>query len=281
VRSKIAVISHEDKVDPVGACVGMKGSRVQAVVKELNGERIDIVPWSVDAKVFDTRAVSPAKVQTIELNEEEKSMTIIVADDQLSLAIGKKGQNARLASKLTGWKIDLVCESDRKKAREETVMLVSVTELPGVDEEMAVNLMANGIQTIQDLANSNRQALVDVPGIDDEMAGELLETAKSFLAALRSELAARGGVELLEEEEEEEEETEEAGGPVSPDDEIVTDEMVEEAARRRAMVSGEAAAEGVAGAADEHADVGTEVGGAPSGPDEPRAEGAEDEPSSQ
>jgi N utilization substance protein A len=231
VRSKIAVVSHEEKVDPVGACVGMKGSRVQAVVRELNGERIDIVPWSVDAKVFVTRALSPAKVQTIELNEEERSMTIVVADDQLSLAIGKKGQNARLASKLTGWRIDLICESDRKKTREETVLLVPVDELPGVDETIAAQLQAMGVETIQDLAAKPRDELRAVEGIDEETAERLHETAKSFLVALRAELA-RGGADL-EDEEEEEEETDAA--PRSPDDEIVTDEMVEEAARRRAQ----------------------------------------------
>ncbi len=279
VRSKIAVVSHEEKVDPVGACVGMKGSRVQAVVKELNGERIDIVPWSSDAKVFVTRSLSPAKVQTIELNEEEKAMTIIVADDQLSLAIGKKGQNARLASKLTGWKIDLVCESDRKKAREVTVMLVAITELPGVDEDLAANLMANGVNTIQDLAGSNRQALVEVPGIDEETAGELLETARSFLAALKSELAARGEAELLEEEEEEEEDVEEASAPRSPDDEIVTEEMVEEAARRRAMAAAEPSeedADAPAGEADEAE--APEEGPSPGEAEATGAEGAEDEP---
>jgi N utilization substance protein A len=219
-------------------------------------------------------------VQTIELNEEEKAMTIIVADDQLSLAIGKKGQNARLASKLTGWKIDLVCESDRKKAREVTMMLVAITELPGVDEDLAANLMAHGLNTIQDLAGSNRQALVEVPGIDDETAGELLETARSFLAALRSELAARGEAELLEEEEEEE--PEEAPAPRSPDDEIVTEEMVEEAARRRAMAAAQPSEEAADAAEDEMDEMDetetAEEGETPESAVSPDLEGTEDEP---
>jgi len=250
VRSKIAVVSHEEKVDPVGACVGMKGSRVQAVVRELNGERIDIVPWSSDAKVFVTRALSPAKVQTIELKEEDRSMMIIVADDQLSLAIGKKGQNARLASKLTGWRIDLSCESDRKKAKEETLLLVPIGELPGADEAVAAILAESGIATIQDLANKPAAEVLAIAGIDEETAERLHATAKSFLVALRNELAQRGDV--IEEEEEEEEEAEEAPAVRSPDDEIVTDEMVEEAARRRAIAVGDVPAEdaGVDVAAD-------------------------------
>lgn len=234
VRSKIAVISHEEKVDPVGACVGMKGSRVQAVVRELNGERIDIVPWSSDAKVFVSRALSPAKVQSIELNEDEKAMRIVVADDQLSLAIGKKGQNARLASKLTGWRIDLICESDRKKAREEATMIVPVSELPGADEAVAASLLGAGITTIQELAARPLEEIAAIEGIGEESAERLHGTAKSFLVALRAELARGASVE---EEEEEVEGAEEPAAARSPDDEVVTDEMVAEAERRRAVAT--------------------------------------------
>jgi N utilization substance protein A len=232
LRSKIAVVSHEEKVDPVGACVGMKGSRVQAVVRELNGERIDIVPWASDAKVFVARALAPAKIQTIELNEGEKAMTVIVADDQLSLAIGKKGQNARLAAKLVGWKIDLVCESERKKVTEQQEMLVSIEELPGVGEKLAKNLLSEGIETIQDLSKMSIEQLTAVPGIGEKTAEKLFETAKQFLAALRTELD-RKRFETEEDTEEIDAAGEEEMVAVSPDDEVVTDEMVAEAARRR------------------------------------------------
>jgi N utilization substance protein A len=242
LRSKIAVISHEEKVDPVGACVGMKGSRVQAVVKELNGERIDIVPWANDAKVFVTRALAPAKIQTIELNEADRAMTVIVADDQLSLAIGKKGQNARLAAKLVGWRIDLICESERQKLREQEEMVVPVAELPGVGEKTAANLIAAGIESIQDLAKTSMDDLVQVPGVGEKTAEKLLETAKQFLTALRSELARKAA--------EEEEEEEEEAAPVAPDLEVVTDEMVAEAAARR-RGDAEAATEEEAPAAEE------------------------------
>jgi N utilization substance protein A len=212
--------------------VGMKGSRVQAVVRELNGERIDIVPWASDAKVFVARALAPAKIQTIELNEGEKAMTVIVADDQLSLAIGKKGQNARLAAKLVGWKIDLVCESERKKVTEQQEMLVSIEELPGVGEKLAKNLLSEGIETIQDLSKMSIEQLTAVPGIGEKTAEKLFETAKQFLAALRTELD-RKRFETEEDTEEIDAAGEEEMVAVSPDDEVVTDEMVAEAARRR------------------------------------------------
>ncbi len=245
LRSKIAVVSHEEKVDPVGACVGMKGSRVQAVVRELNGERIDIVPWASDAKVFVGRALAPAKIQSIELNEAEKTMTVTVADDQLSLAIGKKGQNARLAAKLVGWKIDLVCESERKKQHEQQEMLVSIEELPGVGDKLAKNLLSEGVETIQDLAKMTLEQLVAIPGIGEKTAEKLLETARNFLAALRTELD-RKGYDAEDDSDDDEESDEEQTR--SPDDEVVTDEMVAEASRRRAEVEAGAAID--AGPAD-------------------------------
>lgn len=114
-RSKISVYAHDPEVDAVGACVGTKGARVQAIVNELNGEKIDIVEWSEDPVVFVANALSPSKVLDVIVNEEEKSTTVIVPDYQLSLAIGKRGQNARLAAKLTGWKIDIKSESDARE----------------------------------------------------------------------------------------------------------------------------------------------------------------------
>lgn len=124
-RTKIAVCSRDSTVDPVGACVGMKGSRVQSVVRELRGEKIDIIPWSDDPRVFIAEALSPAVVERVGINEEEKSALVVVADSQLSLAIGKKGQNVRLAAKLTNWKIDIISESEyeQKRAREREIEL--------------------------------------------------------------------------------------------------------------------------------------------------------------
>src|SRR5207244_10399336 len=114
-RSKISVYSTDPRVDAVGSCVGLKGSRVQSIVRELGGERIDIVPWSQDPGVFVSRALSPAKVLDVKVHEAERRMVVVVADDQLSLAIGKGGQNARLAARLTGWKIDLISKTEQKK----------------------------------------------------------------------------------------------------------------------------------------------------------------------
>ena len=123
VPFKIAVASKDSQVDPVGACVGMKGSRVQAVVRELRGEKIDIIPWSEDPRIFIAKALSPAVVEKVGVTEEDRSALTVVADSQLSLAIGKKGQNVRLAAKLTGWKIDILSESEydqeRQKEREQ------------------------------------------------------------------------------------------------------------------------------------------------------------------
>ncbi|HBI23552.1 MAG TPA: transcription termination/antitermination protein NusA, partial [Nitrospiraceae bacterium] len=122
-RTKISVLSKDPSVDPVGACVGMKGSRVQAVVRELKGEKIDIIPWSEDPRVFIAESLSPAVVERVGINEEEKSALVVVSDQQLSLAIGKKGQNVRLAAKLTNWKIDIINESeyDAKRSKEKDI----------------------------------------------------------------------------------------------------------------------------------------------------------------
>ena len=114
-RSKISVFAHDDEIDPVGSCVGAKGARVQAIVNELNGEKIDIVEWSEDPVVFVANALSPSQVLDVQVDEEEKSTTVVVPDYQLSLAIGKRGQNARLAAKLTGWKIDIKSETDARE----------------------------------------------------------------------------------------------------------------------------------------------------------------------
>jgi len=175
-RSKIAVYSNDADVDPVGAAVGMKGSRVQSVVQELRGEKIDIIPYSSDPAKFVCNALSPAKVSKVYLNNEEKYMEIVVADDQLSLAIGKRGQNVRLASKLTGWKIDIKSESKMEKLSEEVVERLSA--LPGVGEIVARVLYDEGFYTIEDVAEADGAELGRISGIGEKKGEKIVEAAR-------------------------------------------------------------------------------------------------------
>ncbi len=182
-RSKISVYSTDPRVDAVGSCVGMKGSRVQSIVRELGGERIDIVPWSQDPTVFVSRALSPARVMDVRVVEAEKRMVVIVADDQLSLAIGKGGQNARLAARLTGWKIDLVAKSEEKKRQDlERASRVEVEKL-SLGEATTQKLISAGIETVQELVNAPIEKLTEIPGIGEKTAEKLLTAAQEYLAA--------------------------------------------------------------------------------------------------
>ena len=182
-RSKISVYSTDPRVDAVGSCVGMKGSRVQSIVRELGGERIDIVPWSQDPTVFVSRALSPARVMDVRVVEVEKRMVVIVADDQLSLAIGKGGQNARLAARLTGWKIDLVAKSEEKKRQDlERASRVEVEKL-SLGEATTQKLISAGIETVQELVNAPLEKLTEIPGIGEKTAEKLLTAAQEYLAA--------------------------------------------------------------------------------------------------
>ncbi len=191
MRSKVAVVSHDDKVDPVGACVGIKGSRVQAIVRELNGERIDIVPWSADPVVYVGRALSPAKVKQVHLSEDGKEVKVVVEDDQLSLAIGKGGQNARLAAKLTGLKIDLTSEGEVERRHEaERLMRIEVEHMPGVGEKMAESLIRAGIETAAELAAAKPEDLVALPGIGAKTAEKLLALAREAVASRATEVEA-------------------------------------------------------------------------------------------
>jgi N utilization substance protein A len=178
-RSKIAVYSKDADVDPVGASVGMKGSRVQSVVQELRGEKIDIIPYSPDPAKFVCNALSPAKVSKVYLNDEEKYMEIVVADDQLSLAIGKRGQNVRLASKLTGWKIDIKSESKMEKLSEEVVE--RLTTLPGVGEIIARVLYEEGFYTIEDVAEADGEELGRICGIGEKKGEKIVEAARAMV----------------------------------------------------------------------------------------------------
>jgi transcription termination/antitermination protein NusA len=182
-RSKISVYSTDPRVDAVGSCVGLKGSRVQSIVRELGGERIDIVPWSQDAGVFVSRALSPARVMDVRVHEADKRMVVIVADDQLSLAIGKGGQNARLAARLTGWKIDLISKADEKKRQDlERVNRVEVEKLD-LGDATTEKLISAGIETLQELLATPLEKLIEIPGIGEKTAEKLLTTAQEYLVA--------------------------------------------------------------------------------------------------
>jgi N utilization substance protein A len=175
-RSKIAVSSRDRDVDPVGACVGMKGSRVQAVVQELRGEKIDIVPWDADPARFVCNAIQPAEVSRVIIDAGTHTMQLIVSDDKLSLAIGKKGQNVRLASQLTGWRIDILSEA---KVREmEARALASLSSIEGVTAEAADHLFRQGWRSAREVARTGADELVGLPGIDDNAAAErVIESA--------------------------------------------------------------------------------------------------------
>ena len=191
-RAKIAVISTERDVDPVGACVGMKGSRVQAIIRELRGERIDIIEWSEDPAMFAANALSPAKVSKVEINSfEEKKLTVTVPEDQLSLAIGKKGQNVRLAAKLLGWHIDIRSAEEAARAAAaqlEAVMaggeatLTDIRDSLALDQITAERLKDRGIETIDQLAQLSVDELVDAIDVSFDQANEIIERAHRLLA---------------------------------------------------------------------------------------------------
>jgi N utilization substance protein A len=189
-RAKVSVVSNDDKIDAVGACVGIKGSRVQAIVRELGGEKIDIVPWSQDAVVFVTRSLSPAKVLEAQVIDQEQKILVTVADDQLSLAIGKGGQNARLAAKLTGWKIDLISKSERERQRDfDKRSRVDIEELEGAGPKLREKLIREGIETVQDLVKTPLAELLAIQGVGEKTAEKLLEEARELLERKSRELA--------------------------------------------------------------------------------------------
>jgi N utilization substance protein A len=188
-RSKIAVASRDSDVDPVGACVGMKGSRVQAVVQELRGERIDIVPWSPDAARYVCSALSPAAVSKVIIDEAQKAMDVIVPDDQLSLAIGRRGQNVRLAVQLTGWKIDIKSETKMREIAQWLARAVSAVE--GCGEPEAELLLQQGVTSLEDLSSCANEVLTQLPGIDEQGAESIKARAGELVAVKAAEDEAR------------------------------------------------------------------------------------------
>jgi N utilization substance protein A len=177
-RSKIAVSSRDSDVDPVGACVGMKGARVQNIVQELKGEKIDIIPWHPDPAKFATNALSPAQVSRIILNKGIQTMEVIVPDDQLSLAIGKRGQNVRLASRLVGWKIDVKSESTYSKSLKEGYL--SLLRIPGVGEITASLLHEAGFTSAREVAETSVEELIQATGITEKKATALVAAAQEM-----------------------------------------------------------------------------------------------------
>jgi transcription termination/antitermination protein NusA len=188
-RSKIAVVSHDERVDAVGSCVGMKGSRVQAVTRELAGEKIDIVPWSEDPMTLITRALSPARVHQIIPDEVNHSVTAVVDDDQLSLAIGREGKNVRLAAKLTTWKIDLVSTSEHQlRERLASELSMGIAQMTGVTEELAATVLESGITTVEEMAAASVDQVTLLAGLDAEVARELIDTARATLEEMRKQV---------------------------------------------------------------------------------------------
>jgi len=180
IRAKIAVSSNDSDIDPVGACVGMKGSRVQNVVQELRGEKIDIVSWHIDPAKFVCTALAPAEISRVIIDEENRSMEVIVPDEFLSIAIGKKGQNVRLASKLTKWRLDVINETKYSQAMQDGYN--SLVALPGVGISLADALYEKGFFSAEEISSSSVEDLMQIRGIAEEKAMKLLETAKEYVA---------------------------------------------------------------------------------------------------
>ncbi len=226
-RTKMAVVSHDGNVDAVGACVGMKGVRVRTIMDELGGEKIDIVKWNPDTAVYISNALNPAEIRSIAIDEDSQSAVVVVPKDQLSLAIGKKGQNARLAAKLTGWQIDIISEEEMAdvgpkpmeeveqvpdeapKEAAETIdfggvepteedverveeLIRELMQLPGVTEVEALALIENGYDSIAEIAAHDAQSISAVPGIDPDAGAEIYEAAVLLMGSADKETASRG-----------------------------------------------------------------------------------------
>ncbi|SKA40955.1 NusA antitermination factor [Enhydrobacter aerosaccus] len=190
-RAKIAVLSHDSSIDPIGACVGMRGSRVQAVVQELQGEKVDIIPWSPEPANFIVNALAPAEVSKVLMDEEKNKAEVVVPDDQLSLAIGRRGQNVKLASQLTGWEIDIMTEAEeserrQKETRERTELFKEALD---VDDVIAHLLVAEGYATVEDISESAVEDLTTVEGFDEDIATELQRRAREYIEKRDAELA--------------------------------------------------------------------------------------------
>lgn len=187
------MLSHDSSIDPIGACVGMRGSRVQAVVQELQGEKVDIIPWSNDTANFIVNALAPAEVSKVLMDEEKHKTEVVVPDDQLSLAIGRRGQNVKLASQLTSWEIDIMTETEeserrQKETRERTELFKATLD---VDDVIAHLLVAEGYGAVEDIGDSAVEDLAGVEGFDEEIATELQRRAREYIDKRDAEFATR------------------------------------------------------------------------------------------
>jgi len=189
-RAKMAVISRDSSIDPVGACVGMRGSRVQAVVAELQGEKIDIIPWSPNVATFVVNALAPAEVSKVVMDEEAGRVEVVVPDSQLSLAIGRRGQNVRLASQLTRWDIDILTEAEESERRQEEFRRKTGLFVEGldVDDVIAGLLVQEGFETIEDLVATPEEEVASIEGFDENVAAELVRRANAFLERQAGEM---------------------------------------------------------------------------------------------
>jgi N utilization substance protein A len=246
VRAKFAVSSHDSDIDPVGACVGMKGSRVQNVVQELRGEKIDIITWHVDAAKYVCNALAPAEISRVIIDEQNNAMEVIVPDEFLSVAIGKRGQNVRLASKLTGWHLDV--NSASKYDEMMKIGYESLVNIPGVGSNLADAFFEKGIYSAEELAESVVEELIEIRGIGEEKAVVLIENARQYAieaaeaaevrrlaeAAQAAEEATQAAEEATQAAEEATQAAEEATRSKAEDDavpvEVPADESNEEAA---------------------------------------------------
>jgi N utilization substance protein A len=192
-RAKIAVISRDSSIDPVGACVGMRGSRVQAVVGELQGEKIDIIPWSPDVATFIVNALQPAEVSKVVLDEDAERIEVVVPDDQLSLAIGRRGQNVRLASQLTGWDIDILTEAEESERRQKEFVERTQTFMDALDVDEVVGqlLASEGFRSVEELAFVEVAELASIEGFDEDTAEEIQNRARDYLARIEAEFDER------------------------------------------------------------------------------------------
>ncbi|UDF03563.1 transcription termination factor NusA [Asticcacaulis sp. AND118] len=192
-RAKMAVLSNDNSIDPVGACVGMRGSRVQAVVGELQGEKIDIIQWSPDEATFIVNALAPAEVSKVVLDEEEDRVEVVVPDEQLSLAIGRRGQNVRLASQLTGWQVDIITEAQdsERRQKEFAERTALFQEALDADEVIAQLLVTEGFSTVEDLAYVDQLEIAAIEGFDEDTAAELQARARDYLERFEAEQNAK------------------------------------------------------------------------------------------
>jgi len=260
-RTKVAVASRDKDVDPVGACVGMKGMRVQSIIRELRGEKIDIIPFSEETVAFAQKALSPAKVTRVQITDPENhKLEVNVEDSQLSLAIGKKGQNVRLASKLIGWDIDIKSEEEKRREIEEqmtalTAPTTPLTALAGVGAKTIEKIEAAGITNVEKLAGMTPEQLMEIPGIGEKMVDKIYQAVNRFYEGGEAAVAGEGG----ETAETAEAETAEATEAVAEDGVAAENGVSAEEGAEQATASAEVADESGAAAGESGDGTGSEV----------------------